>query len=116
MSNVGMTTFVNVWCNRVSPNFSLTTLCRYLPSYFGPVRDLTKFAAGANGELLYNYKQNDVSRSYMTNNVRKTFTLGKILFPFLWFYSHPQLPSTSSRLIITNLGGRFLGSVEDRNH
>ena len=61
MSNVGMTTFVNVWPNRVSPNFSLRILCRYLPSYFGPVRDFTKFVARAKRELLYNYKQNDVS-------------------------------------------------------
>ena len=52
MSKVGITIFVNVWCNHVSPNFSLTILCKNLPSYFGPLRVFTRFAAEANLELL----------------------------------------------------------------
>ena len=51
MSKVGITIFVKVWRNHVSPNFSLTMLCKNLPSYFDPVNVLTRFAAEANGDL-----------------------------------------------------------------
>ena len=44
--------FVMVWCRRLSPNFSLTMLCRNLPSYCGPVKLLISFPAEANGDLL----------------------------------------------------------------
>ena len=43
MSNAGITTLVNVWCNLMSPSFSLTRLCRNFPSYFGPDSALTTF-------------------------------------------------------------------------
>ena len=56
MSKVGITIFVKVWRNHVSPNFSLTMLCKNLPSYFGPVNVLTRFAAEANGDL-YNAEE-----------------------------------------------------------
>jgi hypothetical protein len=54
MSNVGMTTLVNVWCNLKLPSFSLIMLCRYFPSYFGPKRALTIFVTlENNGKLQF---------------------------------------------------------------
>jgi hypothetical protein len=53
MSKVGITMFVMIWyCRRLSPNFSLTMLCRNLPSYFGPLKLLISFPAEADGDLL----------------------------------------------------------------
>jgi len=52
MSKVGITMFVMVWCRRLSPIFSLTMLCRNLPSYCGPLKLLISFPAEANGDLL----------------------------------------------------------------
>ena len=43
MSKVGITTFVKVWCNLLSPNSFFMRLWRYFPSYFGPVRALNRF-------------------------------------------------------------------------
>lgn len=48
MSNAGMTTLVKVWCNFVSPNFSLISLCKYLPLYCGPNRVLVNFTIDDN--------------------------------------------------------------------
>lgn len=48
MSNAGMTTLVKVWCNFVSPNFSLISLCKYLPLYCGPNRVLVNFTIDEN--------------------------------------------------------------------
>lgn len=51
-----ITTLVNVWCIRTSPNFSLIMLWRYLPLYLGPVRAFMTLVACANGQLLLKEK------------------------------------------------------------
>lgn len=51
MSKVGITTLVRVWCNLLSPSFSFISLCRYCPSYWGPVKAFHRFTIDANGPL-----------------------------------------------------------------
>lgn len=53
MSKVGITTFVKVWCNLVSLNSFLRRLCRYFPSYFGPVKALNRFPTEAKIPLWF---------------------------------------------------------------
>lgn len=54
MSNVGITTLVNVFSNFMFLSSSLMSLCKYLPSYCGPVRVLPYFIAVAiKFQLLY---------------------------------------------------------------
>ena len=53
MSNVGITILVRVWCNRIFPSFSLTRLCRYFPSYFGPDKAVTNFVTSGIGLKLH---------------------------------------------------------------
>ena len=42
-----------VWCNFVSPSFSLIRLCIYLPSYLGPNRDLRGFTMSDERKLFH---------------------------------------------------------------
>jgi len=62
ISNAGITTLVNVCSNFVFPSFSLTSLCKYLPSYCGPIRLLPFFIAVAiKFQLLYLGKNHTVN-------------------------------------------------------
>lgn len=54
-SNVGITTFVKVWSNLLSPTIFLISLCKYFPSYLGPVRTLTRSTTAAHNPL-YNHE------------------------------------------------------------
>lgn len=51
MSKVGITTFVKVWLNLLSPTIFLISVCRYFPSYFGPVRAFSRFVTVAHNPL-----------------------------------------------------------------
>ena len=57
MSKVGIITLVNVSCNRMSPNFSFTILCKYSPSYFGPLKAFTIVIASVTVVLLFKKKE-----------------------------------------------------------
>lgn len=48
MSKVGITTLVKLWCNLVSPKIPFISLCRYLPSYFGPLKTLETLTSPEN--------------------------------------------------------------------
>lgn len=80
-SNVGITTFVKVWCNRVAPSFSLTRECRYFPSYFGPANAFSIFAT-SNLQLQENER---VSQLQMRTIDVKKHTYPEFNDPCVWW-------------------------------
>ena len=57
ISKVGIITLVKVSFNRTPPNFSFTILCKYSPSYFGPLKAFTVVIASVTVVLLFKEKK-----------------------------------------------------------
>ena len=105
MSNVGITTLVNVFSNFVCPSFSLTRLCRYFPSYFGPARALIVFVRwGSTGQLQFG--KNKITLKTKTNGVKSIIKQ---------IYIHTNDIFISHTLILTCSVGRYEGSGLGRN-
>lgn len=120
ISNVGITTLVKVSPSRVSPNFSLTILWRYFPSYLGPLTKLDTLLIGPAMPLQLIERKKKLSSIGLIYNSAQNQKLNLKLSctANIYIFAIACEERTSNQVYqanqITYLVGKFEGSAQDR--